>query len=183
MAATTPKPVLTGVYTGADGTLTLADTTTSATENQDAKAVIELYKMRTVGRLYNVRICVTTDLREYHEIGRRHPVSLHGENISIDGSVDRAVVNGALLLLLLGRGAAATKGETEPYAHPSFNMHLRLNSPAVPEDTASLDLTGVKFSSWAYTLPEDDFVMEHVTFKALTIAVVDNKLKPKFPKK
>jgi hypothetical protein len=31
----------------------------------------------------------------------------------------------------------------------------------------------VKFQNWHYTLPEDEFVMENLCFKALTIRVLD----------
>jgi len=34
-------------------------------------------------------------------------------------------------------------------------------------------LHGVKFENWAFSLPEDDFVMENVTFKALFLEVDD----------
>ena len=34
-------------------------------------------------------------------------------------------------------------------------------------------MKGVKLQNWGYSLPEEDFVMENVTFKALTIRVAD----------
>jgi hypothetical protein len=36
-------------------------------------------------------------------------------------------------------------------------------------------LKGVKLQNWSYSLPEEDFVMENVTFKALTIRVIDRE--------
>jgi len=163
---------MTNVFTGANGTLTLADEDTP--EGKDAKAVVDTYEMRTVGRVTNVEICVQTNLQEYHEIGRRHPTSLHPGNIHISGKVGRAYINGALLELLLGRGAGPN-AVPEPYVQPVFNMTVSLNDPAVPGNSAALELKGVKFQNWVYLLPEDDFVMENATFKALTVRVLDRE--------
>lgn len=166
---------MTNVFTGANGTLTLAFEDTP--EGQDAQRVIELYQITTVGRVADVEVCIQTDLEEFHEIGRRHATSLHPGNIHISGKVGRAYINGALLFLLQGRGAAPTQ-VAEPYVQPVFSMRLALNDPAVPGNTAALELKGVKFQNWSYVMPEDDFVMENLTFKALTISVLDTEAPP-----
>lgn len=163
---------MTNVFTGSNGTLTLADEDTP--EGKDAKTVLDTYELRTVGRVTNVEISIQTDLEEFHEIGRRHPTSLHPGDIHISGKVGRAYINGALLFLLQGRGANPTS-IAEPYVQPTFNMTVSLNDPAVPGNTAGLELKGVKFQHWAYSLPEEDFVMENVTFKALAIRVLDKE--------
>lgn len=163
---------MTNVFTGSNGTLTLADENTP--EGLDAKAILDSYELRTVGRVTGIEIYVQTDLQEYHEIGRRHPTSLHPGDIHIGGKVDRAYINGALLFLLQGQGSAPTS-VAEPYVQPTFNMTVSVNDPAVPGNTAGLELKGVKFQNWAYSLPEEDFVMENVTFKALTIRVLDKE--------
>jgi hypothetical protein len=121
-----------------------------------------------------VEVCIQTDLEEFHEIGRRHATSLHPGNIHISGRVGRAYINGALLFLLMGRGAAPTQ-IAEPYVQPVFSMRVALNDPAVPGNTAALELKGVKFQNWGFAMPEDDFVMENLNFKALTISVVDQE--------
>jgi len=121
-----------------------------------------------------VEIHVNTHLQGYYEIGRRHPVSLHPENIHISGKVSRAYINGALLFLLLGRGANPTHID-EPFPQPTMSMIVSLQDPAVPSTRAKLTLTGVKFENWAFSVPEDDFVMENITFKALTIQVHDDE--------
>jgi hypothetical protein len=159
----------TNVYTGSNGTLTLADEDTP--EGRDAKAVTDLFELQTVGRVTGIQIAVQTDLEEFHEIGRRHPTSLHPGNIHISGSVERAFINGALLFLLLGKGASPS-AIPEPYVQPTFNMTVALTDPAFPGTSQSLELRGVKFQNWSYTLPEEDFVMENVSFKALTIRSV-----------
>lgn len=160
------------VYTGSNGVLTLADEDTP--EGKDAKAVVDNYQIQTVGRVTGVEVYVQTDLEEYHEIGRRHATSLHPGNIHISGKITRAYINGALLFLLLGRGSRPT-AEPEPYVQPVFNMVVNLTDPAVPGTAAGLELKGVKLQNWSYSLPEQDFVMENVTFKALTIRVADKE--------
>ena len=163
---------LNNVYTGANGTLTLANEDTP--EGQDAQLVIEAYQTQTVGRLTGVKVRVDTDLEEFHEVGRRHATSLHPGNINISGSVERAYVNGALLLLLQGKGSGPTS-VAEPYVQPVFNMTVALSDPAFPGSSVSLELKGVKFENWGYSLPEDDFVMENLCYKALTVRVLDKE--------
>lgn len=166
---------MTNVYTGANGTLSLAIEDTP--EGRDAQSILETYEIVTVGRVTGVEICVQTDLEAFHEIGRRHPTSLHPGNIWISGKVERAYINGALLDLLLGRGAAPTQ-IAEPYVQPTFNMSVALSDPAVPGTSATLELKGVKFQNWSYRMPEDEFVMENLNFQALTISVLDREAPP-----
>jgi hypothetical protein len=168
------------VYTGANGSLTLA--TENTPEGQDAKIAWAAYsKTPDIGRVTGVEIHVQTTVQEYYQIGQRFPVSLNPENIAISGAIDRAYINGALLFLLLGRGAGPTAVK-EPYVQPTFTLKLTLNDPAVPQNKAAIELKGVKFLTWGMDVPEDDFVMENVKFKALTISVVDSEKAPKFPK-
>lgn len=164
---------LTNVYTGSNGTLTLANV--DSPEGQDGVAVIDTYQIRTVGRVTGIEFCVQTELEEFHEIGRRHAVSLHPGNIHISGKVNRAYINGALLYLLQGRGSQATEVDeiTSPYVQPTFNIDLEMKDPAFPGGSVRLSLEKVKFQSWSFAMPEDDFVMENVTFKALSIRVLD----------
>lgn len=163
---------LTNIYTGANGTLTFAAEDTP--EGQDAQAIMDTWELLTVGRATDVELCVQTDLEEFHEIGRRHAASLHPGNIHISGKIGRAYINGALLMLLMGRGSAPS-AIAEPFVQPTFNMTVALSDPAVPGNSVSLELKGVKFQNWSFTLPEDDFVLEKVSFKALTIRVVDRE--------
>ncbi len=160
----------TNVYTGSNGTLTLADEDTP--EGQAAKAVTDTYDLQTVGRVTGVRIAVQTDLEEFHEIGRRHPTSLHPGNVHINGTVQRAYINGALLFLLMGQGSRPT-AVAEPYVQPTFNMTVALTDPALPGNSAALELRGVKFQDWSYAMPEEDFVMEELRWRALSVRVLD----------
>src|SRR5262249_27629962 len=103
-----------------------------------------------------------------------HPAQLRPGNINISGKIGRAYINGALLRLLLGKGALVNR-ENEPYAQPSFNLNVSVNDPATPGTTSILTIHEVKLENWGYVLPEDDFVMESVTFKGLFITVEDQQ--------
>lgn len=160
------------VFRGSDATLTLAVEDTP--EGQAANETIEFYQLSPVGRATNVEVHVQTELELFHEIGKRHPAALRPGNINISGSLGRAYINGALLKLLLGQGAAVER-QAEPYPQPSFNLMLDVKDPAVPGNSSTVTVHGVKFENWAYQLPEDDFVMESATFKGLFITVEDRE--------
>ena len=169
---------MTNLYTGANGLLMLTGDTTAPRkrEGDDADALLgnQMYDMTVVGRVSDVEIRVETDLQGYYEVGQRHPTSLHPGDIHIRGKIGRAYINGALLFLLLGRGANPNN-INEPYPQPALLMHLILQDSAVPSTRSVLTLEGVKFENWAFALPQDDFVMENVSFKALRIRVQDEE--------
>jgi hypothetical protein len=164
----------TNVFRGSDATLTLAPSDADMPEGAAANEVIEFYELSPVGRATGVEVCVQTELEEYHEIGKRHPAQLRPGNIHVSGRLERAYINGALLRLLLGQGAVPER-VAEPYPQPSFNMQLRVEDPATPGTASTITVHGVKLENWAYNLPEDDFVMESVTFKGLFISVEDQE--------
>jgi hypothetical protein len=161
------------VFTGKNATLTLrAPPNANAPEQNDANITAQFFfgnATPAVGRATGIQVSVQTDLAEFHEIGARLPVVLHPGDIHISGTIDRAYVSGALIVLLLGRATAAN--QAEPFAQPSFGLTIDLADPAVPGNKAELVLDGVKFQNWGMTIPEDDFVMENVTFKALTLHI------------
>jgi len=163
---------LTEVFTGKHGTLTLASEDNP--EGADAKAIVDTFAIQTVGRLTDVTVKVDTALKEFYEVGRRHPVSLSPGDIAISGTAGRAYVNGALLMLLLGRGASPT-AIAEPNVQPALSITLRLADPARPGNSLTLEIGGVKFENWGYAIPEDDFVLEKLRFRALTIRVIDRE--------
>lgn len=159
----------TNVFTGGDATLTLAPLDTPP--GSDAESIISRYEIATaVGRVIGVKFTVNTDLRSFHEIGFRHVTSLHEGNIDICGEAERAYINGALLGLLMGRKSFLDNNQRT--FQPEFNMTLQLDDPAV-DGQAQLTLNGVKFQSWAFALPEDDIVMEKVSFRAKSIDIAD----------
>ena len=157
------------VYRGSDGTISLAVET--GPEGDLAAAVNDEYGLTPVGRVTGVTVNVESDVEPFHELGQRFATELRPGNINVRGSIRRAHVNGALLKLMLGDAASSRPAGT--FSSPSFNLNLRLENPSIPGNTATVTVMGVKLNSWNYTLPEDDFVMEEVGFKALWVKVED----------
>jgi hypothetical protein len=168
------------VFSGKTASITLAKSGNPdlALEATDSSSVANAYfgsDAVAVGRATGIQVSVQTGLHEFHEVGARLPVVLHPGDISISGAIDRAYISGALVTLLLGRGAALL---AEPFVQPAFDIIVHLKDPAVAgptgtTDQAQLVLHGVKFHNWSFRLPEDDFVMENVTFRALSLEIVD----------
>jgi hypothetical protein len=161
----------TNVFRGSDGAIMLA--VDAGPEGEAAQAVIEAYALTPVGRATNVEVRVDSDLRPFHELGQRYPTELRPGNVNVSGSMDRAAINGALLKLLLGDAAAARPAGT--FLNPSFNIALRLENPAKPGTASTVTVHGAKLENWSYGIPEDDFVMERVAFKALWVSVEDEE--------
>jgi hypothetical protein len=159
----------TNVFRGSDGSLVLAVDT--GVEGDTAQAVIEEYSLTPVGRVTNVEVRVNSDLKPFHELGQRYPTELRPGNVNVTGTIERAAINGALLRLLLGDAAKSRPAGT--FVNPSFNLSLLLENPARPGVSSAVTIHGVKIENWSYQIPEDDFVMERVDFKALWLSVED----------
>jgi hypothetical protein len=158
-------------FCGTDGSLVLSDP-----DGIDAAAFTSYWgETGIVGRVTNVSISVTTEVRPFYELGSRAPKELRTGNISIFGNVERAYINGALLKLMLGQYADSE--EATGFKIPSFNMKLILDNlmPAGDEGNSVLTLYGVIFESWQTSLPEDNFMLEKLTFKARRLAVTDTE--------
>ena len=155
------------VYTGMDGAITVA--VESGPEGDAAKAVTESYSLAPIGRATGVTVSTHSDMRPFHELGQRYATELRPGNVNVTGTIDRAYVNGALLKLMLGEGAAGSRPQGA-FVSPSFNLSLRLENPAVPGASATVTVHGVKLDRWSFSIPEDDFVLENVSFKALWIS-------------
>ncbi len=159
----------TTVYRGSDGTISVA--VEAGPEGDKAKAISDAYSLTPVGRVTGVTVRVTNAVQPFHELGQRFPTELRPGNINVYGTIERAFINGALLKLMLGDGADSRPAGT--FVNPSFNLNIRLENPGVPGLTSTLTVMGVKLEEWAYNLPEDDFVMEKVAFRALWVKVED----------
>ena len=157
------------VYRGSDGTISLAVET--GPEGDLAAAINDEYGLTPVGRVTGVTVNVESDVEPFHELGQRFATELRPGNINVKGTIRRAHVNGALLKLMLGDAASSRPAAT--FSSPSFNLNLRLENPSVPGNTSTVTVMGVKLNAWNYDLPEDDFVMEQVAFKALWVKVED----------
>jgi adenosylcobinamide amidohydrolase len=159
----------TSVFTGADGSITLS--TPEGLEGEKAQEVLTAYDMISVGRVQDVKVQVTSEVKPFHEIGQRYATELRPGNVSIAGTIGRAYVNGAMLKLLLGEAAGSRPAAS--WAQPAFNITLLLENAATPGTRNSVTLHGVKIDNWEYHMPEDDFVMESVDFQALYMTVAD----------
>jgi hypothetical protein len=160
----------THVFTGLDGAISLAVDTTD--EGKAAKTVNDTYGLTPIGRATGVTVQVTSDMKPFHELGQRYATELRPGNVDIAGTIGRAHVNGALLKLMLGDGAGGTR-PAGAFISPSFNLSLRLENQTFPGNSATVTVHGVKLDSWSYDMPESDFVLEQVTFKALWISAED----------
>jgi hypothetical protein len=159
------------VFTGADGAITLSSV--QGGEGDQAQGVISDYDMVTVGRAQNVRVEVNSEIRAFNEIGQRYATELRPGNVSIRGTIGRAYINGALLKLMLGE--AADNRPAASWTQPAFNISLIVENPATPGVRNTLTLHDVKIDSWVYIMPEDEFLLEAVGFKALFLTVQDEQ--------
>lgn len=158
----------TDVYTGADGAILLSAPQTR--EGEVGQEVLNQHELTTVGRVQDVRVEVTSDVRAYHEIGQRYASQLRPGNVNIHGVLGRAYVNGAMIGLMLGDARAGRPGGN--WVQPAINITLRLANPA-SGSLNTLTLHDVKLDTWTYNLPEDEFVMEKVGFQALYATVAE----------
>jgi len=158
------------VFTGLDGAISLAVET--GVEGDAAKTVNDTFGLTPIGRATGVNVEVTSDIRPFHEMGQRYATELRSGNVYVEGTIGRAHVNGALLKLMLGEGGGGTRPQAS-FVSPTFNLSLRMENSAFPGNTSTVSVHGVKLDRWSFTMPEDDFVMEQVGFKALWIGVED----------
>lgn len=158
------------VFRSIDAVLVLAVDDKTTPEGKAADSLVSQYGLsNAVGRLHNVAITVTSDLKPFYEIGRRYPTHLRPGVVQTSGTIERAHINGALLKLLLGDGATSPPGAAN-FVQPSFNIIATLKDPARPAQQTKVIVFGARFASWTYNIPADDFVMESVSFEALRVA-------------
>lgn len=159
----------TRTFFGTDGTLTVANQTAV-----DADTLTSyLGQGSTIGRVVNVTLSVSTEVKPFHEMGSRLPKELRAGNIEIRGTVERAFVNGALLRLMLGE--YALNEEAAGFVIPTLDMVVTMDNQAPPGDPGNSIVTvyGVVFDSWELNLPASDFVLEGLSYQAKRVAVGD----------
>lgn len=163
------------IFTGCDGSLTLSDP-------QGFPAFGDYFdEDGSVGRVTGVTLQVSTEIRPFHELGRRMPKQLRAGNVWISGTVSRAYINGAMVRLMLGAYADTEETpDAEPgtFRSPTFTMKIMLDNlqPPGEEGNAILTVFGVSFHAWRFDLPEDDFVLEHLSFRAQRLEIKDNEV-------
>lgn len=153
------------VYSGADGSIAVA--VDAGPAGDKAKEIADKYQLTPVGRVTGVTVRVTNEVKPFHELGQRFATELRSGNLNVYGTIERAYINGALLRLMLGD--AADSRPAGAFVGPQFNLSLRLQDPAIPDASTTVTVMGVQLSEWNYTIPEDDFVMERLSFRALWI--------------
>lgn len=161
----------THVFTGMDGAISVA--VESGPEGDAANAVAEPYGLTPIGRAQGVTVSVTSELRPFHEMGQRYATEIRPGNVNITGTIGRAHVNGALLKLMLGEAGAGGSRPAGAFVSPTFNLSLRMENPGFIGNVSTITVHGVKLDGWSFAMPEDDFVLESVSFKALWISVED----------
>jgi hypothetical protein len=161
----------THVFTGMDGAISIA--VESGVEGDAAKAVNDTYSLTPIGRATGVTIEVDSAMRPFHELGQRYATELRPGNVDVSGTIGRAHINGALLKLMLGNDGAGGTRPAGAFVGPSFNLSLRMENAGFPGNTSTVTVHGVKLDGWSYSMPEADFVLEEVSFKALWISVED----------
>jgi hypothetical protein len=166
--------VATNVYRGSDGSISVA--VDEGEEGKLAGAIATEYSLTPIGRVTGVTVRVEHDVKPFHELGQRFATELRPGNINVFGTIERAYVNGALLKLMLGDGSKSRPAGA--FLSPMFNLSLRLENTGLPGNAATVTVMGVRISEWNYSLPEDDFVMENVAFRALWIKIDDETAAP-----
>jgi hypothetical protein len=163
-------PTNTHVFTGLDGTISLAVDT--GPEGDAAKAVNDTYSLTPIGRATAVNVQVVSEVKPFHELGRRYAAELRAGNINVSGTVGRAHVNGALLKLMIGQPA---DGQTpvDLTLSPTFNLSLHMENSGFPGNFSTVTVHSVKLDGWSFSMPEDDYVLEQVSFRALWVSVED----------
>ena len=162
----------TNTFTGSDGVLTVS----GAIPFDEETFTTYFGEGGVVGRVTDVSVRVTTEIKTFHEMGSHAPRELRPGNIYISGTVERAFINGSLLQLMLGK--YAEEEESDPFRIPSFNMTVLLDNlrPAGDEGNSSITLYDVMFDSWDFHIPEADFVLERLSFQARRISTADTEV-------
>jgi len=159
----------TTVYTGADGTISVA--VEAGPAGDVAKGIVDRFALTPIGRATGVTVRVTNDVRPFHELGQRFATEIRSGNINVYGTIDRAFINGALLRLMLGD--AADSRPATSFVSPTFNLNLQLANPHVPDTTSTVTVMGVQLAEWNFAVPEDDFVLESLSFRAMWVKTED----------
>src|SRR3954453_6147299 len=122
------------VFRAGDAVLVFAVDDAASPEGSAADAVVSAYDLsNVVGRLTDVAIAVSTDVRAFFEIGRRYPTHLRAGSVRVSGTAGRAHVDGALLRLALGDGALPPPSAAN-FVQPTLNIVTTLRDPARPDN-------------------------------------------------
>ena len=77
----------TNVFTGMDGSITVAVDDAESPEGQAANAVSDAFALSPIGRASDVSVQVTSELRPFHEVGQRYATELRPGNVNVSGTI------------------------------------------------------------------------------------------------
>jgi len=160
----------TNVYRGSDATISVA--VEAGPAGDKAKEIVDKFALTPIGRATGVTVKVTNDVQPFHELGQRFATEIRSGNVNVSGTIDRAYVNGGLLRLMLSDGADSRPSGT--FTSPTFNLTMQLKNPALPNNATTVTIMGVQLSDWSYQVPENEFVLEQVGFRALWVKLEDS---------
>ena len=78
----------TNVFTGMDGSITIAVDDAESPEGQAATAVSDGFGLAPIGRATDVSVSVTSAMRPFHEIGQRYATELRPGNVNVEGTIE-----------------------------------------------------------------------------------------------
>jgi hypothetical protein len=125
--------------------------------------------LTTVGRVSNIEVKIESPTQVVYERGRRYTSNTNIERMEITGSINKVYINGALLKILLGTGEHIPKFK-ESHPAPIFCIEV--------EEKEAITLCNVEFQNWNPNIPEDDFVLENLSFKARSFVIGDEVQEP-----
>jgi hypothetical protein len=150
-------------FSSSDGILELL-TQNETTQNRLAN------HLTIVGRVNDIDVKIESPTQVIYERGKRYPSNTSTERgIEISGSIKRVHINGALLKSLLVTGDHNPVSE-ESYPGPIFCIEVK--------EKEAITLCNVEFQNWKPNIPDDDFVLENLSFKARSFVIGDELPEP-----
>ncbi len=116
-----------------------------------------------VGRVSNFSVKVDGGVAPYYGIGNRDPTDIKEGNRAVTGTLNRAVINGALLAAAMGTGTGTTPAVITATALGSYKMKIMVKTSST--QYVYIILTGVKFGSWGINIANTgETVIENLEF-------------------
>lgn len=137
------------IYRGHEGFVYLEDTDAQNPNIPDSGIVDDESSTAAnlVGRIEGFTIKLDNAVEAYYGIGDRDPTDIKEGNRSVTGTLNRAIINGALLNAALGTGSGTTPNTITKGAVGAYKMKIRLYTSAT--QYVWLTVTSVKFSTWS----------------------------------
>jgi len=111
-----------------------------------------------IGKARSISVEVSSGIEPIYGVGNRDPVILKEGRREITGSLERVFFDSTYFDAI----GAATDYQ------PSFRIRAKIG--AGPDMTLTLE--GVKFETWSPDMPQDDYLVESLDFRAKSISLV-----------